>query len=86
MLPGQHPLSIEYPEMDDAIDALKMRSANFVRMFDGYHLSELAILRAEAGIDQPGEAALTEMKKHRIQLKDHLYRLLKAEQLVPAQA
>ena len=71
-----HPLSLEFPEFKDAIHALKLGNAHFSKLFDEYDNTDKAINRAENGADHLADAALEDLKKMRISLKDQLFQLL----------
>ncbi|WP_025916197.1 YdcH family protein [Herminiimonas sp. CN] len=73
-----HPLSIEFPEFKDAIHALKLSNAHFAKLFNEYDDADKAVNRAENGVDSLGDAALENLKKVRVTLKDQLYQLLQA--------
>ncbi|MFZ6844088.1 YdcH family protein [Undibacterium sp. RuTC16W] len=71
-----HPLSAEFPEFKDTIHAFKLSNAHFSKLFDEYAETDKAVNRAENGIDHLNDAALEELKKVRVVLKDHLFQLL----------
>lgn len=71
-----HPLSAEFPEFKDAIHALKLSNAHFAKLFTEYDDTDKAVNRAENGVDNLGDAALENLKKTRVSLKDQLYQLL----------
>lgn len=77
-----HPLSAEFPEFKDTIHALKLSNAHFAKLFNEYGDTDKAVIRAENGIDNLGDAALEDLKKMRLALKDQLFQLLQAA--VPA--
>lgn len=73
-----HDLHHEFPEYLDVIHALKAASEPFGTLYDEYqHLtSEVERLEEE---DLPvDDFAIETMKKHRVRLKDQMYRMLVA--------
>lgn len=73
-----HELADEFPEHRERLHALKMESARFRHLAEGYHLVNREIHRAEAGSESVSEAYLEELKKKRLQLKDQIAALLTA--------
>ncbi len=71
-----HPLAAEFPEFKEKIHALKMTNAHFAKLFDEYHDADKAVLRAENGVEHLADAALENLKKIRINLKDQLFQIL----------
>ena len=51
-----------------------MTNAHFAKLFDEYHDTDKAVLRAENGVEHLADAALENLKKIRINLKDQLSR------------
>ncbi|MFZ6723854.1 YdcH family protein [Undibacterium sp. MH2W] len=73
-----HPLAVDFPEFKDQIHVLKANDAHFSKLFDEYGVADKAVNRAENGVDHLGDAALENLKKVRIHLKDQLFQLLQA--------
>jgi uncharacterized protein YdcH (DUF465 family) len=73
-----HPLAAEFPEFKETIHTLKLENAHFARLFEEYHVTDKAINRAENGVEHLADAALEQLKKVRISLKDQLFGLLQA--------
>jgi hypothetical protein len=73
-----HPLSVEFPEFKETIHTLKASSAHFAKLFEEYTDTDKAINRAENGVEHLADAALEQLKKIRINLKDQLFQLLQA--------
>lgn len=73
-----HPLIVEFPEFKNQIHALKSSDAHFSKLFDAYGDADKAINRAENGLENLSDAALEDLKKERVMLKDDVYALLKA--------
>jgi uncharacterized protein YdcH (DUF465 family) len=71
-----HPLAIEFPELKNQIHALKTSNPHFSRLFDAYGDIDKVVTRAENGLDHLGDAALENLKKERVLLKDQLFDML----------
>ncbi len=71
-----HPLAAEFPEFKEKIHALKMTNAHFSKLFEEYHDADKAINRAENGVEHLADAALENLKKIRITLKDQIFQIL----------
>ncbi len=71
-----HELAEEFPEHRERLHALKMESAHFRHLAEGYHLVNREIHRAEAGSESLSDEHLEELKKKRLQLKDQIAALL----------
>jgi uncharacterized protein YdcH (DUF465 family) len=71
-----HPLSAEFPEFKEKIHALKMTNAHFSKLFEEYSDTDKAVNRAENGVEHLGDAALENLKKIRITLKDQIFQIL----------
>jgi hypothetical protein len=74
----QHDLHHEFPEYKDAIHQLKTSDHRFARLFDEYHRVNKDIRRIEENEEPVTDAALEEMKKARLKLKDELHGMLRA--------
>lgn len=77
MLNEKHDLVHELPEYRDEIHTLKMNNAHFLRLFDQYHEIDHEVHRIETGIETTSDEYLEEKKKHRLQLKDELFQIIK---------
>ncbi len=73
-----HDLHNEFPEMNDAIDALKTGNAHFARLFDSYNRLTGRVEDLEEHDMPVADFTLEDMKKQRVRLKDELYHLLLA--------
>jgi uncharacterized protein YdcH (DUF465 family) len=73
-----HDLHHEFPEHSSAIHALKVSHKHFAKLFDEYHGLTSRIESLEVKDSPVADAALEEMKKHRVKLKDELYGMLQA--------
>lgn len=82
MFSEPHDLHHEFPEYGDAIHALKASDGHFLRLFDEYHHVNRQVLRVEKQAEIATGEALEELKKRRLQLKDELYRILRAHAAV----
>lgn len=75
---NHHPLVDEFPEHKDTIHRLKVDNPHFRRLAFEYEGVDKAIVRAEQGIESPGDNYLETLKKERLQLKDLLFGMLQA--------
>ena len=75
-----HDLHSEFPEFHDAIRALKLSNNHFSRLFDEYHEVNRHVQRIEVNAELATDAALEELKKSRLHLKDALHSMLREYQ------
>jgi uncharacterized protein YdcH (DUF465 family) len=68
----------DFPEYAQRIHNLKIESAHFKRLFDEYDALNHKIRRIEIDDVPMGEPEFEKLKYARIQLKDQLYGMLKA--------
>jgi uncharacterized protein YdcH (DUF465 family) len=73
-----HDLHHEFPEMIDAIQALKASNAHFARLFASYHRLTGKVEDLEEHDMPVSDFTLEDMKKQRVKLKDELYHMLLA--------
>ena len=73
-----HDLHHEFPEHAEAIHKLKVGSKHFARLFDEYHVLTSRVEALEDKDSPVADAALEDMKKLRLKLKDELYAMLQA--------
>jgi uncharacterized protein YdcH (DUF465 family) len=73
-----HDLHNEFPEMNDAIVALKASNAHFARLFASYHRLTGKVEDLEEHDMPVSDFTLEDMKKQRVKLKDELYHMLLA--------
>jgi len=71
-----HPLANDFPEFKEQIHQLKLSNAHFAKLFDEYADTDKAVNRAENGAENLADAALENLKKVRISLKDQLFHIL----------
>jgi len=74
----QHDLHHEFPEFKDTIHLLKTSNLHFAKLFDEYHRVNKDIRRIEENEEPVTDAALEDMKKQRLKLKDELHTMLRA--------
>ena len=74
----KHDLLHELPEHKDRIHQLKLENKHFSRLFEQYHDTDHEVRRIETGIENTSDDYLEERKKVRLQLKDELFRMIKA--------
>lgn len=73
-----HELHHEFPEMADAIAALKAGNAHFSRLYASYNRLTGKVEDLEEHDMPVSDFTLEDMKKQRLKLKDELYHLLLA--------
>lgn len=73
-----HDLRHEFPEMVDAIDALKSGNAHFARLMGSYNRLTGKVEDLEEHDMPVSDFTIEDMKKQRVKLKDELYHMLLA--------
>ena len=73
-----HELHHEFPEMADAIAALKAGNAHFSRLYASYHRLTGKVEDLEEHDMPVDDFTIEDMKKHRVKLKDDLYHIMLA--------
>ena len=73
-----HDLHHEFPEYLDYIHSLKTASEQFGHMYDEYHQLTREVERLEEEDLPVDDFTIENMKKHRVWLKDQMYRMLVA--------
>ncbi|WP_300449968.1 DUF465 domain-containing protein [Accumulibacter sp.] len=73
-----HDLHHEFPEYLDVIHTLKTSSEQFGSMYDEYHNLTREVERLEEEDLPVDDFTIENMKKHRVRLKDQMYRMLVA--------
>lgn len=76
MLGENHALFIEFPEMQNKIQRLKLVDENFKAMSDRYHKLDHAIRGLEGNNIPTEDSHFTQLKFERAQLKDRIYSIL----------
>jgi hypothetical protein len=71
-----HDLYTEFPEMRDAIDALKAEKGHFAGLFARYNRLTGKVEDLEEHDMPVGDFTIEDMKKARVKLKDEIYQLL----------
>lgn len=71
-----HELAEEFPEHVDVIHELKAGNAHFAKLYHNYHELNREIHRAETDIEPTSDERITELRRHRLKLKDEIYALL----------
>lgn len=66
-----------FPEYRELISTLKVRDTHFARLFQEHNDLDQRIMNVEAGIESADGVGLEGMKRHKLQLKDQLYAILK---------
>lgn len=73
-----HDLVHDFPDMMDAIDALKASNAYFAKIFAQYHRLTGKVENLEEHDIPVSDFTLEDMKKLRVKLKDEIYHFLLA--------
>ncbi|RLA24925.1 MAG: GTP-binding protein [Gammaproteobacteria bacterium] len=71
-----HDLRHEFPEYNDRIHALKIKSDHFRRLFDEYDELAHELVRIQQNIETPSDEVVEGLKLKRLNLKDKLYAML----------
>jgi uncharacterized protein YdcH (DUF465 family) len=74
-----HPLIKEFPELRDAIHALKIGDPEFRALFDEYHKLDRRIYRIEQDTEPVRDEFWARLKRRRVYLKDLLLQMLQEE-------
>ena len=74
----KHDLLHELPEYKDQIHTLKLENKHFSRLFEQYHELDHEVRRIETGAENTSDDYLEGRKKARLQLKDELFKMIKA--------
>lgn len=77
MFGEQHDLHHEFPEHNDKIHELKMKSGHFKRLFEEYDELAHEMVRIQQNIETPSDEVVESLKMKRLHLKDELYSMLK---------
>ncbi|MEQ3650262.1 YdcH family protein [Hyphomonas sp.] len=73
-----HELVEEFPDAADRIHALKEADGHFARLADEYHEVNRQIHRIETNVEPASDAFQTQLRKHRMALKDEINTILSA--------
>jgi hypothetical protein len=73
-----HDLSVEFPDMRDAIEVLKVGNAHFARLAASYARLTGKVEDLEEHDMPVADFTLEDMKKQRVKLKDEIYHMLLA--------
>ena len=73
-----HDLHHDFPELSDAISALKVGNSHFAKLFDTYHRLTGRVEDLEEHDMPVSDFTMEDMKKERGRLKEHLYHMLLA--------
>jgi uncharacterized protein YdcH (DUF465 family) len=76
MTVSHHPLLDEFPQLREQLHERKLADRHVARLAEDYENLDKRIVRVENGIEALPDAALEDLKKQRLQLKDQLYALL----------
>jgi len=72
-----HDLCHEFPEYNDRIHELKIKSDHFRLLFDEYDELAHELVRIQQNIETPSDEVVEGLKLKRLNLKDKLYAMLK---------
>lgn len=73
-----HALNREFPELADAVAALKETDLHFVHLLKQHDAVDDQIIKDEMGVAPMGDTSLEDLKKQRLHLKDELYQMATA--------
>ncbi|WP_181708739.1 YdcH family protein [Chthonobacter rhizosphaerae] len=74
-----HELGAEFPDDHETLHALKVSNPHFAQLADTYHDINRRIHRIESLIEPASDEVLTDLKRHRLALKDEIAALIAAE-------
>lgn len=74
----KHDILHEFPELKEKVHELKVSNVHFKKIFDEYHEVDHQIHSIETGAVVSSDDHLTELRKHRVHLKDSIFQLLQA--------
>lgn len=72
----KHDILHEFPELKEKVHALKMSNHHFHRIFNEYHEIDHQIHAIETGATVAIDEHLNELRRHRVHLKDSIFRML----------
>ena len=75
----RHPITDEFPEFSNRIEALKSRDKQFARLLDKYNETDKQICGFEQRRRPVADSYIEQLKKWRLQLKDQLYAALRKQ-------
>lgn len=79
MFGEHHDLVHEFPEHKERIHDLKMNHRHFAKLFDEYDELDHELRRIAQEIETPSDEVVESLKVKRLNLKDELYKMIKAE-------
>ena len=68
-----HELSQEFPEHNERMQLLRATDADFAELYNAYHETNQAVLRAESDEEPTDDNHLNELRHARVRLKDSIY-------------
>ena len=74
-----HELADEFPDHAEKLHEMKLANGHFARLAEDYHAVNRAIHRAETNVEPVAEAHETELRRKRLELKDEIARMLRAD-------
>lgn len=75
----------EFPESRQTIHHLKTTNNRFAKRFDEYHEVDHSAHHFEGGAENTSDEHLEDLKKQRLNLKDHLSGMIHEHEASPAQ-
>lgn len=70
-----HAMEREFPALSAVVSELKQTDTHFAKLLAEHDDLDAQITKDEVGITPMGDAALEDLKKQRLSLKDELYRI-----------
>jgi len=71
-------LAEEFPDRIELMSQLKQSDAHFAKLFDEYHDINRQVHRANTLIEPTDDLHETELRRHRLALKDEIWKMLTA--------
>ncbi len=75
-----HAMEREFPALSAVVSELKKTDDHFLHLLTQHDALDAQITKDEVGMAPMGDAALEDLKKQRLLLKDELYRIATAAQ------
>jgi uncharacterized protein YdcH (DUF465 family) len=74
----KHDILHEFPELASKVHDLKISNNHFRKIFDEYHELDHEIHSIESGAVAVADEHLNELRRHRVHLKDSIFRMLQS--------
>lgn len=72
----KHQLTVDFPEFETKINALKVEDNHFKKLFNEYDQLDHEIYRIESNTEPASDEALNNLRLERVRMKDEIYAYL----------